>query len=269
MSSTVRFYNWLNNTFVQKIMFKNRREELEALKKEHAAGGIKTPTELEHIMLTEAKELVRNQYANLDGALRLQRHVKEAKQRQSSAGKTGAKFSLLQHTGLDRKIRLKDLQKTWEFTRGGPLVLRFIETFFYILISNTQNIIYLSMIYSMYENAGIISLFYPIMVFGFAALEEVGPTGSFWDTVRRYTVVLTIFKFVLNIEWFGEWLRTPTVVRYVALLKIGIYDYDKLSDLFAYMLPEILIITFLMLNEIKMKLLGVYYEDVLSIETIL
>jgi len=203
MAASVRFYNWLNNTFVQKIMFKNRREELEALKKDHAAGGIKTPTELEHIMLTEARELVRNQYANLEGASKLGRHVKESRQRRQSSGATGAKFSLLQHTGLDRKIRLKDLQKTWEFTRSGPMVLRFIETFFYILISNTQNIIYLAMIYSMYENAGIISVFYPIMVFGLAALEEVGPTGKFWDIVRAYTVGLTIFKFVLNIDWFG------------------------------------------------------------------
>ena len=204
MPKCVRFYNWLNNTFVQKIMFKNRRAELEALKKEHAEGSVKTPTELEHIMLTEARELVRNQYANLEGAERLGRHVRDYKEKQDrGAGRSGQKFSLLQHTGLDRKIRLKDLQKTWEFTRRGPLCLRFTETFFYILISNTQNIIYLAMIYSMYENAGIISLFYPIMVFGFAALEEVGPTGGFWDTVRKYTMALTIFKFVLNIDYFG------------------------------------------------------------------
>jgi hypothetical protein len=31
------------------------------------------------------------------------------------------------------------------------------------------------MIMSMYQNAGLISLFYPIAVFGFAALEEKRP----------------------------------------------------------------------------------------------
>lgn len=64
-------------------------------------------------------------------------------------------------------------------------------------------------------------------------------------------------------------MRHEQVVHIFAFVKVGIYDYDDLGELFLYMLPEILIITFLMLNEIKMKLLGVYYEDVLAIETIL
>ena len=43
-------------------------------------------------------------------------------------------------------------------------------------------------------------------------------------------------------------------------MKLGIYDYGDLSDLVWYMIPEILIITFIMLNEIKLKLSGLYYQ---------
>ena len=51
-------------------------------------------------------------------------------------------------------------------------------------------------------------------------------------------------------------------------MKLGIYDYGNLSDLVWYMIPEILIITFIMLNEIKLKLSGLYYQIEQDIETV-
>jgi hypothetical protein len=36
LSRSVRFYNWLNLTFTDQIMFKNDKEELEELKTKHA-----------------------------------------------------------------------------------------------------------------------------------------------------------------------------------------------------------------------------------------
>lgn len=83
--------------------------------------------------------------------------------------------SLLSLTRFDRKIKLNQMKMTWEFTRTFPLLLHFVETFFYILISQSQNIIYFAMIFSMFENAGFISIVYPIAVFGWALLEEKRP----------------------------------------------------------------------------------------------
>jgi len=54
-------------------MFKNRRDELEKLKKDHAAGSIDVPTELEKIMLTEARECIKKQYDDLDNMSKLER----------------------------------------------------------------------------------------------------------------------------------------------------------------------------------------------------
>lgn len=59
MAWYVRFYNWLNKTFTEQILFKNSKEELLALKKEHAKGEVFIPTELEKIMRIEAEERIR------------------------------------------------------------------------------------------------------------------------------------------------------------------------------------------------------------------
>lgn len=58
----------------------------------------------------------------------------------------------------------------------------------------------------MYMNAGFISLPYPIAVFGWAILEERRPGKKFWLMVRYYTVFLVALKFVLNLDFFDEYL---------------------------------------------------------------
>ena len=118
-------------------------------------------------------------------------------------------------------------------------------------------------------NAGIISIFYPLTVFGYALLEEARPHRRYWEIVRSYTVCILIFKFILNLSVFNRALHSEAFNAYSAYVKIGIYEYDNLKDLTLYMMPEILIITFIMLNEIKLKLLGLYYENEMEIESIL
>lgn len=72
------------------------------------------------------------------------------------------------------------MRMTYEFTKPGPMIIRLIETMFYIIISQTQNLIYISMILSMYMNAGLISIFYPLTVFGYALIEESRPNMKYW-----------------------------------------------------------------------------------------
>jgi len=143
--------------------------------------------------------MIRDHYNNKQGKKELE--VLLAK----SSGKGS---NLLSITGIDSKFKLKQMRKTWEFTRTFPMMIRMIETFFYILISQTQTLIYFSMILSMYMNAGIISLIYPIAVFGYALLEETRPRKEFWSFIRVYTTVLLIFKFLMNLSIFEEKLDT-------------------------------------------------------------
>jgi hypothetical protein len=121
----------------------------------------------------------------------------------------------------------------------------------------------------MYENAGLVSIFYPISVFGFAILEEKRPKKSFWIMVRKYTVCLLIFKFILNLTMFDSLLNSPSFNQFSARIKIGIYNFNNIGDLVVYMIPEILILCGIMLHEIKLQLLGLYEEIEEEIEPVL
>ena len=122
--------------------------------------------------------------------------------------------------------------------------------FFYMIISNTQNLIFLSMILSMCMNAGLISLIYPISLFGYALLEETRPKKGFWSLIRVYTTGLLFIKMLFNLAILDTYLHSETYEYFSGLFKFGIYDYDDLAKLLRYMLPEILILMFIMLNEI-------------------
>jgi hypothetical protein len=150
------------------------------------------------------------------------------------------------------------MRKTWEFTRTFPMMIRLVETTFYIIISQTQAFIYASMILSMYMNAGIISVLYPISVFGYALLEETRPRKEYWSFIRNYTTVVLLFKFSMNLSLLEDALESDSFKFYSSLLKIGIYEYKTIWKLTVYMMPEILIICFIMLNEIKLRLLGLF-----------
>lgn len=56
------------------------------------------------------------------------------------------------------------------------------------------------MLLSMYSTAGLISIFYPIAVFGYAMLEETRPRKEFWWVVLIYTQVVLSVKFIVNLE---------------------------------------------------------------------
>ena len=149
------------------------------------------------------------------------------------------------------------------------MILKLNETFFYMIISNTQNLIYLSMMYSMYENAGLISLIYPLSIFGYALLEETRPRNFFWKFIRIYTTIILFMKFIFNLDYFSPYLQSDDYLYWEGLLKIGIVDYNELGKLLMYMLPELMIIMFIMLNEIHLKLTGLYYTIETDVESVI
>ena len=146
--------------------------------------------------------------------------------------------------------------------------MKILETIFYILISNTHNLIYLSMIYSMFQNSGLISLIYPMMIFGYALLEETRPDRRFWDFCRVYTIILLSAKFTMNLSVWGPFLQNQQLRRIFGWLKPGFYNHRTVGRICIYMLPEILISCLLMLNEIQLRMLGLYYQREDDIESI-
>jgi len=124
------------------------------------------------------------------------------------------------------------------------------------------------MIASMYMNAGLISLPYPILVFGYAMLEETRPRKEFWDFVRVYTVGLLGFKFIGNLSILEPFFGSESFNKFESYVNLGLRDYSDLKDMVLYMLPEIMIICFIMLNEIYLNLVGLYYQTEQDIESV-
>ena len=52
------------------------------------------------------------------------------------------------------------------------------------------------------------------------------------------------------------------------MFKLGIVEYDNLFRLLKYMLPEVMILMFIMLNEIHLKLTGLFYEIETDVESV-
>jgi len=55
------------------------------------------------------------------------------------------------------------------------------------------------MMLSMCSNAGMISIVYPILVFGYALLEETRPNKEFWAYIRIYSTGLLFIKMLFNL----------------------------------------------------------------------
>jgi hypothetical protein len=49
---------------------------------------------------------------------------------------------------------------------------------------------------SMMKNAGLISIIYPIFVFGYALMEEINPRKRIWYLLMIYTQILIMSKFI-------------------------------------------------------------------------
>jgi hypothetical protein len=121
----------------------------------------------------------------------------------------------------------------------------------------------------MYENIGVLSFFYPFVIFGYALLEETRPTLGFWKVVRAYTVVVLFVKFFFNLSYFENLLESKDFVKIRSMFKLGIYDYKNLGSLITYMLPEIIILVLIMCNEIKLKIVGLHSKRDDQIEHVL
>lgn len=243
-------------------MLKNDRKQLTDLMNNYFKGESETPSELEMIMKIETMYKVRDNFDKRTGDEELYKII----QKQKSSG--SKKQSLLHLTKFDKKIRLKQLELTWAFTRHGSMLQKYIELFIYIFITNTHNFIYLFMMFSMYQNAGLMSLIYPISIFGYALIEESRPNWLYWDFIRWYTTSILLLKLVANLSWLDEFMETKTFRQFQGYTQFGLENQTGKMNIFLYMLPEMLIISFILLNEIMLQLNGIYEKHEGMFETV-
>jgi len=87
------------------------------------------------------------------------------------------------------------MEQTSKQTKFWIITTDFFWTILSVISSNFYNFAYFFMILSMYWNAGLISLFFPIAVFGYALLEEKRPSKNFWTLMTVYTMMVLLIKF--------------------------------------------------------------------------
>lgn len=120
----------------------------------------------------------------------------------------------------------------------------------------------------MYQNAGLISIGYPMMIFGYALFEETRPRKEFWEFVRKYTMFLLFFKFLVNLSILESVFEHPNFKLFSAYVRLGVIDYPDFLNLLFYMIPEILVIILIALNEIHLRLIGLFYQTEEDIEVV-
>lgn len=97
-------------------------------------------------MMEDAEFLIKDKYDNKEGAKAMQRLINKSKESKSKDFLKLAK----EDYDFDRKIKLTHMTRTWEFTRTSSILYKILETFVYMGISNTQGLLYLSFVYSMF-----------------------------------------------------------------------------------------------------------------------
>ena len=74
-----------------------------------------------------------------------------------------------------------------ENTTFAKMTIRYLKLIEQIVSSNLDIIAYICMIFATICNPGIITLVYPLSVFGYALLEETRPKKHFWNFIILYT----------------------------------------------------------------------------------
>lgn len=84
-----------------------------------------------------------------------------------------------------------------------------------------------------------------------------------------YAIGVVIFKYFIQLLW---WADSSFIIdfynNYESVLKIGFFYCPTTSELFSYILPEILIIFCILLNIYQENLIGMYDKREIEVETI-
>jgi hypothetical protein len=84
-------------------------------------------------------------------------------------------------------IDIKLMARTQEQTKFSRMLRQYIRLVSEIIVTYSDSVCYILMIVSMMKNAGLISIFYPIFVFGYALMEEINPGKKVWLILMIYT----------------------------------------------------------------------------------
>ena len=99
-------------------------------------------------------------------------------------------------------IEIKDMPRTLELIKLGKMIQMYGQLIVEIVGTYSDYVCYLFMIISMMKNAGLISLVYPFVVFGYSLLEEINPRKKIWYAILIYTEAVILIKFLYQLSFW-------------------------------------------------------------------
>ena len=76
------------------------------------------------------------------------------------------------------------------------MTYKYHQLFWEIIVTYSEYLCYLFMMISMMVSAGLITLFYPLIIFGYAIFEESNPSKRCWYIILIYTMCLILLMFI-------------------------------------------------------------------------
>ena len=80
---------------------------------------------------------------------------------------------------------------------------RYIYALMTILIAHTDTICYFLMILNHMVNANMLSLVFPLVLMGYALMEDPRPPSRFWKVILVYAEIVIFIKFILRFAIWG------------------------------------------------------------------
>ena len=148
------------------------------------------------------------------------------------------------------------------FNSWKTLGFSYLNLVYKIVASYTEWICYIFMLTSTYNNGGLMYMVFPLMIFGFALLEESKPGKRFWFFTIIYTQIIILVQFTVQLTAWEYFLENPLKAFFVwtEFWNLGLVHIKNFtfSSCFSQFFPEILIVMSVLVHVQAETLEGVF-----------
>ncbi|GAB6019982.1 hypothetical protein CHUAL_002736 [Chamberlinius hualienensis] len=142
-----------------------------------------------------------------------------------------------------------------EFEKDQPVTIRFIVALWFAMVSRSEIVCYVMIVFNQIKSASLVSLPLPFMVFLWGTLSLPRPTKTFWITIITYTEAVVVIKYLFQFEFF-PWNESPKLNS--PFWPPRIIGIEKKEQYAIYDLALLLVIFF---HRFILKSLGLWKDD--------
>lgn len=161
------------------------------------------------------------------------------------------------------------MKRTQEMLTFKNLSLSLFNVTCEAIFCNLAILGYLFMVLSQIYNAGLVSIFFPLAVFGYALMEECRPGKRFWNIMLKYALFILFLKFTIQLEW---WLNAGGLVAfydvYAKWVLLGLWRVEGVAGLYEFIKPEMIVVFSILGNQYYENIIGLYDKKETEVETI-